>query len=90
MWGGTHVIFTLCFSSDLSIVAGGGGTRWNEESFASPSRRRQIPIDPSSTLLVAGSLYVGNGLGIKKGPTVSSGKSAKEMLRQIIEEHRSC
>lgn len=92
VWGGegwAYLFFTLSFSFDLSIVAGGGGSGWTEESFASPSIRGQIPIDPSSTLLVAGSLFVGSGLGIKKAPTVSSGKSAKEMLKQIMEEHRS-
>ncbi|CAM9531880.1 unnamed protein product [Ectocarpus sp. 4 AP-2014] len=32
------------------------------------SRRGHKPIPPDSTLLVAGSLFIGNGLGVKKAP----------------------
>lgn len=83
------IYFLLARRSTYSIVAGGGDTGLNEESSALPSRRRQMPIDPSSTLLVAGSLYVGNGLGMKKAPTVFTGKSAKEMLKKIMEHPSS-
>lgn len=72
-----------------SLVADGGvGTGRKEESFALPSRRGDMPtLDPGSTLLVAGSIFVGNGLGVKKTPTVFAGGSAKNMCRKIVEEH---
>ena len=79
-------VVSLC-----SLVADGGiGTGQKEESFALSSRRGDMPtLDPGSTLLVAGSLFVGNGLGVKKTPTVFAGGSAKNMCRKIVEEHSS-
>lgn len=51
------------------------------------SRRGHKPIPPGSTLLVAGSLFIGNGLGVTKAPTAFSGGSAKDMLKNIMEGH---
>lgn len=44
----------------------------------------------SSTLQVAGSLFVGNGLGLKKDPVAAfSGGSARHMLKKTMEDHLS-
>lgn len=71
-----------------ALVADSVGTGWKEESLALPSRLGNIPtLDSGSTLLVAGSLFVGSGLGVKKTPTVFAGGSAKNMCRKILDEH---
>ncbi|CAB1106104.1 unnamed protein product [Ectocarpus sp. CCAP 1310/34] len=58
-----------------------------KEQALQQSRRGHKPIPPGSTLLVAGSLFIGNGLGVKKAPTAFSGGSAKDMLKNIMEGH---
>lgn len=89
--GGTLPYLTSRDGVNCALVADGGvGAGRKEESFALISRRGEIPtLDPGSTLLVAGSLFVGNGLGVRKTPTVFAGGSAKNMCRKIVEE-QSC
>ncbi|CAN0242661.1 unnamed protein product [Ectocarpus sp. 12 AP-2014] len=58
-----------------------------KEQALQQSRRGRKPIPEGSTLLVAGSLFIGSGLGVKKAPTAFSGGSAKDMLKNIMEGH---
>lgn len=51
------------------------------------SKEGRARANPGSTLLVAGSLYVGSGLGFKKTPVwVPPGGSAKDKLKNIMED----
>lgn len=82
--GANHVGVSMVLTSTYErewirvcvLSAGGSVTKGKEESSALPSRRRHIPIDPGSTLLVPGSIFVGSGLGMKKAPDVFVGRSS--------------
>lgn len=69
------------------FLAGAGRPDANVGVRADSSTYQTAAIDPSSTLLVSGSLFVGTGLGLKK--TCSPpGESAKSMLQRILKNHR--
>lgn len=74
----------------MTLSATGRERRGNGSGTAESSPLTKSKSGVSSTLRVAGSLFVGNGLGLKKDPiAVSTGGSARQILKKIIDDHLS-